>query len=66
MLDYRYYDWYVDVLKAAMEIPATDRIVAGIKANGVDMLLEKYRSRWISPHVEDAERFAKQLREVSK
>ncbi|WP_434669170.1 hypothetical protein ACMYSO_02785 [Klebsiella sp. B345] len=49
-----------------MEIPATDRIVAGIKANGVDMLLEKYRSRWISPHVEDAERFAKQLREVSK
>lgn len=34
MLDYRYCDWYVDVLKAAMETPATDRIVAGIKANG--------------------------------
>jgi len=35
MLDYRYCDWYVDVLKAAMETPATDRIVAGIKADGV-------------------------------
>ncbi|WP_316540674.1 hypothetical protein [Klebsiella michiganensis] len=43
--------------------PATDRIVAGIKADGVEMLLETYRSRWISPHVEDADRFAKQLRE---
>ncbi|UDC35614.1 hypothetical protein LGM12_09390 [Klebsiella pneumoniae] len=35
MLDYRYHEWYVDVLKAAMETPATDRIVAGIKADGV-------------------------------
>lgn len=49
-----------------VETPATDSIYAGIKADGVDMLLEKYRSRWISPHVEDAERFAKQLREVAK
>lgn len=40
MLDYRYCDWYVDVLKAAMETPATDRIVAGIKADGVEMVLE--------------------------
>ncbi|HHS9846505.1 TPA: hypothetical protein ACTW7F_004009 [Klebsiella michiganensis] len=32
MLDYRYHEWYVDVLKTAMETPATDRIVAGIKA----------------------------------
>ena len=37
MLDYRYCDWYVDVLKAAMETSATDRIVAGIKADGVEM-----------------------------
>ncbi|MGU0096944.1 hypothetical protein [Klebsiella pneumoniae] len=36
MLDYRYCDWYVDVLKAAMETPATDRIVAGIKADAID------------------------------
>ncbi|HHS8841307.1 TPA: hypothetical protein ACTVB1_001487 [Klebsiella pneumoniae] len=34
MLDYRYCDWYVDILKAAMETPATDSIVAGIKADG--------------------------------
>ncbi|HHG1978239.1 TPA: hypothetical protein ACPUS8_005511 [Klebsiella pneumoniae] len=37
MLDYRYHEWYVDVLKAAMETPATDRILAGIKADGVEM-----------------------------
>lgn len=36
MLDYRYHEWYVDVLKTAMETPATDRIYAGIKADGVD------------------------------
>lgn len=36
MLDYRYHEWYVDVLKAAMETPATDRIVAGIKADAID------------------------------
>nr|WP_142513570.1 hypothetical protein [Klebsiella huaxiensis] len=34
MLDYRYHEWYVDVLKTAMETPVTDRIVAGIKADG--------------------------------
>lgn len=45
MLDYRYHEWYVDVLKAAMETPATDRIVAGIKADGVEEfigLLQKH------------------------
>ncbi|WP_373626865.1 hypothetical protein [Klebsiella variicola] len=35
MLDYRYHEWYVDVLKAAMETPATDAYLAGIKADGV-------------------------------
>lgn len=40
MLDYRYHEWYVDVLKTAMETPATDRIVAGIKADGVDMFID--------------------------
>lgn len=34
MLDYRYHEWYVDVLKTAMETPATDRIYAVIKADG--------------------------------
>ncbi|EPR7623487.1 hypothetical protein ACUW0T_005283 [Klebsiella michiganensis] len=41
MLDYRYCDWYVDVLKAAMETPATDRIVAGIKADGLPANIAK-------------------------
>lgn len=41
MLDYRYCDWYVDVLKAAMETPATDRIVAGIKADGVEEFISR-------------------------
>ncbi len=74
MLDYRYHEWYVDVLKAAMETPATDRIVAGIKADGVEMFVEKCREesmRAISSDIrnnwwlagEHAEDFAAQLRE---
>ncbi|MGQ8895815.1 hypothetical protein, partial [Klebsiella variicola] len=39
MLDYRYCDWYVDVLKAAMETPATDRIVAEAEARGVEKFI---------------------------
>lgn len=36
MLDYRYHEWYVDVLKTAMETPATDRIVAAQRSAFVD------------------------------
>ena len=36
MLDYRYCEWYVDVLKAAMETPATDAFLAEVRANGAD------------------------------
>ncbi|MDN2486398.1 hypothetical protein MML63_12260 [Kosakonia sacchari] len=35
MLDYRYCDWYVDVLEAAMETPATDAFLASLRAEGV-------------------------------
>ncbi|MCD9604986.1 hypothetical protein LUS60_06725 [Raoultella planticola] len=76
MLDYRYCDWYVDVLKAAMETPATDRIVAGIKADGVEMFVEKCREEsmraiysdirnnwWLAG--EHAEDFARQMRDGS-
>lgn len=35
MLDYRYVDWYVDVLKAAMETPSTDSFLAEVRAQGV-------------------------------
>ncbi|WEE18635.1 hypothetical protein PX343_06905 [Citrobacter koseri] len=41
---------------------AADAILAEVRAQGVEMLLDVYRSRWISPHVEDADRFAAQLR----
>ncbi|EBD5958379.1 hypothetical protein C4W93_07445 [Salmonella enterica] len=37
MLDYRYVDWYVDVLKSAMETPATDAFLAEVRAQGVEM-----------------------------
>ncbi|NSL35196.1 hypothetical protein HTG87_15740, partial [Citrobacter werkmanii] len=37
MLDYRYVDWYVDVMKAAMETPATDAFLAEVRAQGVEM-----------------------------
>ena len=36
MLDYRYVDWYVDVLKAAMETPVTDAFLAEVRAQGVE------------------------------
>lgn len=41
MLDYRYCDWYVDVLKAAMENPATDRIYAAQRSAFVDEAVAK-------------------------
>ncbi|HBR0803947.1 TPA: hypothetical protein L9I00_001039 [Klebsiella pneumoniae] len=65
MLDYRYCDWYVDVLKAAMETPATDRIVAGIKADGVEEWVSSRGGRW-NGTTEEALKFAKQLREGAK
>ncbi|HBR4426540.1 hypothetical protein [Klebsiella pneumoniae] len=71
MLDYRYHEWYVDVLKTAMETPATDRIVAGIKADGVEEFAAKLRipgddqffdalAKGVALAADD---FAKQLRE---
>ncbi|EAT7230256.1 hypothetical protein EGG27_09060 [Salmonella enterica] len=38
MLDYRYSEWYVDVLEAAMETPVTDAFLAEVRASGVEML----------------------------
>ena len=35
MLDYRYVDWYVDVLKAAMETPSTDAFLAEVGASAI-------------------------------
>ncbi|MCG9457775.1 hypothetical protein LCT62_02745 [Escherichia coli] len=44
MLDYRYVDWYVDVMKAAMETPATDAFLAEVRAQGVEMAMEHMQS----------------------
>ncbi len=71
MLDYRYCDWYVDVLKAAMEAPATSAYLAGIKADGVEEFAAKLRipgddqffdalAKGVALAADD---FAKQLRE---
>lgn len=35
MLDYRYFEWYVDVLKAAMETPATDAFLAEVRDGAI-------------------------------
>lgn len=40
MLDYRYCEWYVDVLKAAMETPATGAYLAEVRAQGVEGFLK--------------------------
>ncbi|WP_063116994.1 hypothetical protein [Escherichia coli] len=59
MLDYRYVDWYVDVMKAAMETPATDAFLAEIRAQGVEMLAE---CAYTLEHHDHAVAFAAELR----
>lgn len=46
----------------ADETPATDRIVAGIKADGVEEWVSSRGGRW-NGTTEEALKFAKQLRE---
>lgn len=55
MLDYRYHEWYVDMLKTAMETPATDRIYAGIKAEAKSHDLNAFISHYsaeLDAHIE--------------
>ncbi|EPB1549418.1 hypothetical protein ACRBZN_005434, partial [Klebsiella pneumoniae] len=47
------------------ETPATDRIVAGIKADGVEEWVSSRGGRW-NGTTEEALKFAKQLREGDK
>ncbi|MCM8546780.1 hypothetical protein [Klebsiella quasipneumoniae] len=49
----------------AIETPATDRIVAGIKADGVEEWVSSRGGRW-NGTTEEALKFAKQLREGAK
>ena len=48
MLDYRYFEWYVDVLKAAMETPATDAFLAEVRASAIEHAASE---RWGSGYV---------------
>ena len=45
MLDYQYVDWYVDVLKAAMETPSTDAFLAEVRASARNDFID--RIEWI-------------------
>lgn len=54
-----------DVCRALDEIPATDRIMAGIKADGVEEWVSSRGGRW-NGTTEEALKFAKQLREGAK
>lgn len=67
MLDYRYCEWYVDVLKAAMETPATDAFLAEVRAQGVDALNIQFKKcsgmLYADSVIETAAEFAAQLRQ---
>ncbi|BBS23360.1 hypothetical protein WP5W18E06_38970 [Klebsiella quasipneumoniae] len=65
MLDYRYHEWYVDVLKAAMETPATDRIVAEAEARGVEKAIAHLEKKFsnIGLQIMNLQRLADSLRE---
>ena len=68
MLDYRYCEWYVDVLKSAMKTPATDAFLAEVRAQGVDAAIERLIQKFegtghIGVPVMVLESFAAQLRQ---
>lgn len=64
MLDYRYVDWYVDVLNAAIEPKSPDAAIAEIKAQGVDEFARTFNSETIegSSMVMVAKTFAANMR----
>lgn len=63
MLDYRYVDWYVDVLKTAMETPATDAFLAEVRAQGVEMFGQYHNFSEKLFIQKEAKKFAAQLRQ---
>ncbi|WP_320729652.1 hypothetical protein [Enterobacter ludwigii] len=50
MLDYRYVEWYVDVLKAAMETPATDAFLAEVRNEAGARAVELFAQTLGSPY----------------
>lgn len=43
VMRYQYKEWYADKLKSAMETPATDAILAEVRAQGVEMFAQALR-----------------------
>lgn len=67
--EYRYQEWYVDVLNASAEIPATDAALAAIQAQGVEKAIERLMNMFASTGhigvpVMALEGLAKELREA--
>lgn len=57
MLDYLYVDWYVDVLKSAMETPATDGFLAEVHAlarkEGAHFVANRILAAWDAGFIDD-------------
>ncbi|MDM3205476.1 hypothetical protein OGV58_26320 [Citrobacter sp. Cf097] len=66
MLDYRYCEWYVDVLKTAMETPATDAFLAEVRAQGVEMFGQYHNFSEKLFIQKESKKFAAQLRKGAK
>ncbi|EBZ2910742.1 hypothetical protein D9P45_05105 [Salmonella enterica subsp. enterica serovar Mesbit] len=67
MLDYRYVDWYVDVLKAAMETPATDAFLDEVRAQGVEIFGDYLNGLgWDEKDIKQVREIAAQLRKGAK
>lgn len=62
MLDYRYVDWYVDVLNAALEPKSTDAAIAELRAQGVDALALHMEFNGYSNEASGAREYAANLR----
>ena len=52
MLDYRYCEWYVDVLKSAMKTPATDAFLAEVRAHGLNAFIQ-HHSAELDAHIKN-------------
>ena len=52
MLDYRYCEWYVDVLRAAMETPVTDAFLAEVRAHDLNAFI-RHHSAELDAHIKN-------------
>lgn len=63
MLEYRYVDWYVDVLNEAKETPITDAFTKEMMARGVEAFAKGWKAGASYSQISEmANKFAAQLR----